>query len=67
MFDYLTKETAPAESLPLIERSRKTYGFLPKLHAVLANAPAAYHAYLDNFALFEATTTLSPLEQQIVF
>ena len=67
MFEYLTKENAPVESLPQIERSLQTYGFLPKLHAVLANAPAAYQAYLDNFALFESATTLSPLEQQIVF
>ena len=67
MFDYLTKENAPLESLPHIERSLKIYGFLPKLHAVLANAPAAYQAYLDNFELFESATTLSPLEQQIVF
>lgn len=41
--------------------------FLPKLHAVLANAPAAYQTYLDNFELFETATTLSPLEQQVVF
>ncbi len=67
MLEYLTKENAPAESVPQIERSLKTYGFLPKLHAVLANAPAAYQAYLDNFELFETATTLSPLEQQIVF
>lgn len=67
MFDYLTKENAPAESLPQIERSLKTYGFLPKLHAVMAASPATYKAYLDNFELFEKATTLSPLEQQIVF
>jgi len=67
MLEYLTKENAPAESLPQIERSLKTYGFLPKLHAIMANAPAAYRAYLDNFELFETATTLSPLEQQIVF
>ena len=67
MFDYLTKVDAPAESLPQIERSLKTYGFLPKLHAIMANAPATYKAYLDNFELFETATTLSPLEQQIVF
>ena len=67
MFDYLDRETAPAESLPLIERSIKTYHFLPKLHSVMAAAPAAYQAYLDTFALFEHRTTLTPLEQQVVF
>lgn len=29
MFDYHTKATALAESVPLIERSIKTYSFLP--------------------------------------
>lgn len=67
MFDYLTKDTAPAESVPLIERSIRTYAFLPKLHAVLAVSPAAYQAYLDTFEYFEKKTTLTPLEQQVVF
>ncbi|MFA5952234.1 MAG: carboxymuconolactone decarboxylase family protein [Hyphomicrobium sp.] len=67
MFTYHTKETAPAESLPQIERSLKNYGFFPKLHQILAEAPAAYQAYLDTFALFENNTTFSPLEQQVVF
>lgn len=66
-FDYLDQRTAPAASLPLIERSIKSYTFLPKLHAILANAPATYQAYLDTFALFEHNTSLTPLEQQVVF
>lgn len=67
MFDYHTKVTASTESAPLIERSIKTYGFLPKLHAVLAASPATYQAYLDTFELFEKKSTLTPLEQQVVF
>ena len=67
MFKSYTKENAPQESTALIDRSFKNYGFLPKLHAILAEAPAAYQAYLDTFALFESNTTLSPLEQQVVF
>ena len=67
MFEYLSKDSAPAESAPLIERSIQTYAFLPKLHAVMAVAPATYQAYLDTFALFEHKTTLTPLEQQVVF
>lgn len=67
IFEYLDKDTAPNESAALIDRSLKTYGFLPKLHAVMAMAPATYQAYLDTFALFEQHTTLTPLEQQVVF
>lgn len=67
MFTYHTKDSAPAESLPQIERSLKNYGFFPKLHQILTEAPAAYQAYLDTFALFEHHTTFSPLEQQVVF
>jgi alkylhydroperoxidase family enzyme len=66
MFTYHTKETASKETQPLIDRSLKTYGFFPKLHQILAEAPAAYQAYLDSFALFENHTTFSPLEQQVV-
>lgn len=37
MFEYLNKDNAPAESLPQTDDSLKTYGFSPKLHAVLGN------------------------------
>jgi alkylhydroperoxidase family enzyme len=33
----------------------------------MAEAPATYQAYLDTFALFEHHTTLTQLEQQVVF
>lgn len=66
MFDYHTKDSAPNASAPLIEESVGAYGFFPKLHQVLAEAPAAYEAYLRTFALFQEHTTLSPLEQQVV-
>lgn len=66
-FKYFDQKTAPTESLPLIDRSIRTYDFLPKLHAVMAEAPATYRAYLDTFELFEYETTLTSLEQQVVF
>lgn len=65
MFTYHTRQTAPAEALPLIDRSEKAYGFFPKLHQILAEAPVSYAAYLDTFALF-AASSLTPLEQQVV-
>lgn len=67
MFKVHKENTVPKESEELVAQSLKTYGFLPNLHAVLAEAPIAYKAYLDTFALFEKESSLTPLEQQIVF
>lgn len=67
MFRTYTKDDAPAESMPQIKRSQKDYGFVPKLHGILAQAPASYQACLDTKELFEKNTLFSPLEQQIVF
>lgn len=66
MFTYHTRETAPAESGPLIDASIKAYGFFPKLHQILAEAPATYRAYLETFRIFAEETTLTPLEQHVV-
>ena len=35
-FRYHTEETAPPDSLPSIAKSLQVFGFLPKLHAVMA-------------------------------
>lgn len=67
MFTYHDLESAPEESRPLIEQSQKTMGMLPNLHKVLAEAPATYETYNTAFGLFMKNTTLSPLEQQVVF
>lgn len=67
LFKSYTSENAPDSSKPLIEESIKTYGFLPNLHAVLAESPAAYEAYARTFEIFEKRSSLSPLEQQVVF
>tara|TARA_E500000318_G_scaffold55586_1_gene51622 strand:+ start:1886 stop:2455 length:570 start_codon:yes stop_codon:yes gene_type:complete len=66
MFAYHTKESAPSESAPLIDQSVAAFGFLPKLHQILAEAPATYEAYNTVFNLFQTKTTLSSLEQQVV-
>jgi alkylhydroperoxidase family enzyme len=65
-FTYYTKDNAPQQSQALIEQSIKAYGFLPNLHAVMAESPAVYRAYLDTFEIFATQTSLTPLEQQVV-
>lgn len=66
MFTYHTPDTAPSRSAPLIEKSIAAYGFFPKLHQILAEAPATYKAYLETFRIFAEETTLTPLEQHVV-
>ncbi|GAA5316775.1 MAG: hypothetical protein AseanaTS_19790 [Candidatus Pelagadaptatus aseana] len=67
MFTYHDTQTAPEESQPLLEQSQQGFGMVPNLHKVLAEAPATYEAYNTVFGLFMKNTTLSPLEQQVVF
>ncbi|MCA0360289.1 MAG: carboxymuconolactone decarboxylase family protein [Armatimonadetes bacterium] len=64
-FTQHTPTTAPTASLPLIEKSKAAYGFLPNLHAVMAESPALYEAYLNVFDLV-SQTSLTPIEQQVV-
>ncbi len=67
MFTYHGLNSAPEQSRPLVEQSLKGFGMLPNLHRILAEAPATYQAYITTFELFMKQTTLSPLEQQVVF
>ena len=67
MFTYHNVDTAPEESKAHMEASLKGFGMIPNLHKVLAEAPATYEAYNTTFTLFMKHTTLSPLEQQVVF
>lgn len=67
MFTYYEKENAPEDSKKLMEQSEQTFGMVPNLHKILAEAPATYEAYNTVFSLFMKNTTLSPLEQQVIF
>jgi len=66
MFTYHQPDTAPVDSKPLIDASMKAYGFFPKLHQIMAEAPATYKAYLEIFRIFAEETTLSTTEQHVV-
>jgi uncharacterized peroxidase-related enzyme len=65
-FPVHTIETAPEASRPLLETERKTWGFVPTLHATLAESPIALEAYITLFTL-AGQSTLSPEERQVVF
>lgn len=66
-FTYYDVDSASDDARPLIEASQKSFGMLPNLHRILAEAPATYEAYNTTFGLFMQSTSLSPLEQQVVF
>lgn len=41
----LSKDTAPSESVAILEATQRTFGMTPNLHRTLAHAPAALAAY----------------------
>ncbi len=66
IFTLHTKETAPAESRPLLEASEKAFGMLPNLHAVMAASPQHLEAYQKLHEVFQETS-LSVAEQTVVW
>jgi uncharacterized peroxidase-related enzyme len=60
-----TAETAPDGARRALETAHKSFGFVPNLIGMLAEAPAAAEAYLALGKIF-AGSSLSPVEQQVV-
>lgn len=58
-------DSAPAASRPLLEAAAKSLGFVPSLHAGMAESPAALKAYQELSVLF-GRSALGPVEQQVV-
>lgn len=65
-FTLHTPESAPEGSKPLLENSLNAFGFIPNLHAVMAEAPSTLEAYQQLGGLF-ARSTLSAVEQNVVW
>ena len=65
-FQVHTVESAPIGSRALLEATKKEWGFLPTLHSILAESPAALEGYRQTFALV-GKSSFSPAEQQVVF
>jgi uncharacterized peroxidase-related enzyme len=64
-FPLHTIDTAPADSRPVLQATVQAYGFLPNLHALLAESPQALQALDSLFALI-GSSGLTPQEQQTV-
>ncbi len=65
-FKLHTAETAPAEAAPLFENSRKAFGMIPNLHAVMAESPELLEAYQVTHTLF-SRCSLSDEERNVVW
>ncbi len=55
-FTLHTIETAPQGSKDQLRDSEKAFGWIPNLHGVLAEAPAALQAYRDLHTVFQNTS-----------
>ena len=58
-FTIHTKETAPKESLAVLETTEKAYGFLPNLIGVLAESPAGVKGYRTLMDIFDESSFMS--------
>lgn len=61
-----TLDSAPEASKPMLEKSKKAYGMVPNLHAVLASAPSTFEAYQQLHELF-VNTSFNPEELTVVW
>lgn len=64
-FTQYTIQNAPAAAQPLLEQAHKTWGFLPTLHATLAESPVTLEAYVRLYDLLPKTS-FSAVELQVV-
>ena len=55
-FELHTRESAPADSQPLLDNSQKAFSMIPNLHAVMATAPTLLEAYQKLHELFQQTS-----------
>jgi uncharacterized peroxidase-related enzyme len=58
--------TAPAASAEVLDSVQKTWGFVPNLHRVLAESPAALEAYATLWGIAEKTS-FTPVERNVAY
>ena len=65
-FTIHTLETAPADSEPTLVQALETFGFIPNLEGIAAEAPALLKGSMALWDLFESTS-FTKTEQQIIY
>ncbi|GHE02927.1 carboxymuconolactone decarboxylase [Defluviimonas sp. 20V17] len=69
MTDFTTHslDTSPEKSRPLLEASYRSFGRVPGLHAVMAEAPALLEGYQQLHRLFSQETSFDKDEMTVVW
>lgn len=65
-FTIHTLETAPPDSKSALVDAKETFGFIPNLEGIAAEAPALLKGSMALWDLFE-TTSFTKIEQQIIY
>lgn len=66
-FTIHTLDSAPDQSRALLEDSKKAFGRVPGLHAVMAEAPALLDGYKQLHRLFQKETSFDKDELTVVW
>lgn len=64
-FTIHTMETAPEESKEMLKQSEDGAGFIPNMHAIMAESPVLLKAYKEMGSLFNQTS-FTPVEKEII-
>ncbi|MBW4447117.1 MAG: carboxymuconolactone decarboxylase family protein [Spirirestis rafaelensis WJT71-NPBG6] len=65
-FPIYTIDTAPEASKTALVHAKETFGFIPNLEGIFAQAPELLKGSMALWDLFEATS-FSPVEQQVIY
>lgn len=65
-FELHDTTTAPARSAEILNDVQKAWGFVPNLHRVLAESPAALEAYATLWGIAEKTS-FTPVERNVAY
>ncbi len=60
-----TVETAPQQIKNILESTKKSVGFIPNMHAIMAESPVLLKAYKEMGKLFDQTS-FTPIENEII-
>lgn len=65
-FTIHTLKSAPEDSKEALAHANETFGFIPNLEGIFAEAPALLKGSMALWDLF-TTTSFSPIEQQVIY